>query len=496
MTSRFWAALSAATMGGAMCATVAGCGSDEPVSATCPEDHLVRGVCAGVPAGDVCDGGTCTKGVECTSVVDVESDEALASAAAAASAGACIALREGRYGSVVSVPGGVSLLGRSAAAVQVEGIVLAAGEGAVVRGLKVGREGVSVQGAIGVRIESVRIVGERGFERAGVELHPGSSAAIVDSEIIDSGHVGIFAENADVTLERSVISGAQRGGIVIQGIPENDCDSDCTCVSRPALVVKSSVIHRNHIIGISLRGAIASLEGVDVIDTEHGDAIETGYFGGGISAAECSSVTGAIKVRVLDSRSFGILVDRSTAALGDEEEADSVEISGNTRGLWIQNVALQNGCHDHGDHGPGCVMLHNGKLDGNFGVGIGVTGQSRGIILCKSAITATALERLPVFDGGNEPSVDDVGDGVDWLDGSEVTIEELTLRGNERQSLLIDGPASGVITDLDFTGDADKSPVQQNFTTGDRPVTDGITLTTNPERGLSIPQPTGGLPAE
>lgn len=488
MTIRFWAWLSVAMIGNAACATVTGCGGDVVVSAVCPEDHLVGEACAGVPAGDVCDGVTCTAGVECTSVVDVESEEGLASAAAAASTGACIALREGRYGSVVSVPGGVSLLGRSAAAVQVEGIVLAAGEGAVVRGLKVGREGVSVQGATGVRIESVRVVGERGFERNGVELYPDSSVTIVDSEISDSGYIGVFAENANVTLERSVVSRAQRGGIVIQGIPENGCDSDCTCASRPALVTKNSVIPRNHIIGVSLRGATASLDGVHVMHTDVGDAVETGYFGGGISAAECSSISSARKVRVLDSRSVGILVDRSTAALGDEGEEESIEISRNTRGLWIQNVCRGGGA--------GCVTLHNGKLDGNFGVGIGIMGQSRSIILCRSAITATALERLPVFDGSNEPSIDDVGDGVDWLDGSEVTIEELTLSGNERQSLLIDGPARGAITDLDFAGDANKSPVQQNFTTGDRPVTEGLTLTTNPERGLPIPQSPGTLPAE
>ncbi|AUX39977.1 hypothetical protein SOCE26_013720 [Sorangium cellulosum] len=481
MANRFWAWFSAAMTGSAACATVAGCGGDETASATCPEGNLVRGVCAGVPAGEVCAGETCTEGAACTSVVDVTSEDELAAAAEAAAAGTCIALREGRYG-VLSVPGGVSLLGRSAAAVEVQGVVLAAGEGAVVRGLTVGREGVSVQGATGVRIDSVRVVGERGHERPGVEIRPGSSIAIVDSEIIDSGHVGVFAVDADVTLERSVVAGAQRGGIVIQG---QGCDQEsCACASRPALEVKSSVIRSNHIIGVSLRGATASLVDVDVTDSREGDAVESGGFGGGISVAECSSVLGATKVRVLDSRSFGILVDHSTAALGDEGEDESIEISRNTRGLWIQNVC-QTG-------GAGCVTLHNGKLDGNFGVGIGITGSSRSIILCKSAVTSTQLEWLPVFNGSGEPAIDNVGDGIDWLDGSEVTLEQLTLSGNTRQSLLIDGPASGRIWKLDVTGDAAKPPVQQNFTMGERPEAED-TMPTVPERAFPIPQSPAAL---
>ncbi|XYI01543.1 right-handed parallel beta-helix repeat-containing protein [Sorangium sp. So ce1128] len=251
MVNRFWIELSAGILCGAACATVAGCGGDEPAPATCPEDNMVRGVCAGVPAGDVCGGERCIEGVACASVVDVANDEELGDAVAAASAGSCIALRSGRYGAV-NLRGGVSLLGRSAAEVKIAGITLEAGDGAVLRGLTIESEGVSVRGATRVRIESLRAVGESGRVRHGVALYPGSSVRIVDSEITDSGQVGIFAENADVTLERSVISGAQGGGVVILGLPENGCDSDCTCKSRPALVAKSSVIHRNHIIGISL----------------------------------------------------------------------------------------------------------------------------------------------------------------------------------------------------------------------------------------------------
>jgi hypothetical protein len=92
-----------------------------------------------------------------------------------------------------------------------------------------------------------------------------------------------------------------------------------------------------------------------------------------------------------------------------------------------------------------------------------------------------------VFGARNEVTTDDVGDGVDWLDGSAVTVEELTLGGNARPSLRLDGPVSGHLGAIDFAGDADKPLVQQNFTSGARPT--GTTLPTRAERTLAIPQP-------
>ncbi|WP_437614624.1 right-handed parallel beta-helix repeat-containing protein [Sorangium sp. So ce834] len=490
MVNRFWARLSAAILGGAACAAVAGCGAEE--LATCPEENLVRGVCAGVPAGDVCGGERCTAGVTCTSVIDVASDDELTSAAQAASDGACIAVRSGRYG-VVTVPGGVSLLGRSADAVEIEGIVLEAGDGAVVRGLKVGREGVTVQeGATGVRIDSVRVIGESDYEHDGIKLGPGSSIAIVASEIANAGHVGIFATDADVTLERSIVSGAQRGAVEMLG---RGCDERCSCTSRPALEVRSSVIRDNRVIGVSLHGATASLEGVDVIRTREGVASLAGKFGGGVSAAGCSGILGARQVRVIDSVSFGILVDGSTAMLGDKGEDDSIEISRNTLGLWIQNVRQPDGddCAMH--HDERCnVTLHNGKLDGNFGVGIGVTGESRGIILCRSAITATAFSQLPVFDENDALAVRDVGDGVDWLGDSEVRIDELAFSGNARQSLLLDGPVQGdsYIGRIHIAA-GDEPPVQQSYSRGDAQP-EGMAPPTVSDRRHVIPRSLEELP--
>ncbi|WP_441287252.1 right-handed parallel beta-helix repeat-containing protein [Sorangium sp. KYC3313] len=458
MTNRFWTWFSAAFVGGAACATVAGCGGDElPTPATCPEENQIRGVCVGVPKGVVYGGESCLK---------VANDEQLTSAALGASPGTCIVLGQGGY-RAVTVPGGVSLIGASADAVTIDGITLEPGAGAVVRGLTVGQEGVSVKGATGVRIDSVRIVGARDYPRDGVEILEGSSVDIVNSEIVGSGRVGVFAMDSNVSLERSVVSGAQGGGIVVER--REPCDEvDCTCTSRPALMVKSSVIRRNHIVGVSLHSATASLEDVDVIKTENGDLIQKGEYGGGISAAECSTVHRASKVRVLGSRSYGILIDRSMAWLGDEHaEDDFIEIGGNTLGLWIQNTLIPaegspDECYHHETNQPCTVTLHNGKLERNFGVGIGVAGESKGIILCKSSITHTANHNLEIIEASGLDRK--FGDGVEWLDGSEVFIDGLTLGGNARNSLLIDGPAVGEIKGLRLLSAADELPLQQNVT--------------------------------
>src|SRR5262249_10529100 len=146
--------------------------------------------------------------------------------------------------------------------------------------------------------------------------------------------------------------------------------------------------------------------------------------------------------------------DGSTATLGDEKDVNgTVEISSNLRGLWIQK-------------GSG-VSLHNGTLADNSGVGIGVAGGSHGGVLCRSKVKGTLNQAVPVTDENRNPATKAVGDGMNWLDGSEVTIDGLTLDGDARQSLLIDGPAMGNIMSITLTGGDEAKPmIQQNLMMG------------------------------
>src|SRR5262245_7329394 len=99
-------------------------------SAPCPAERVIEGQCAGV----ACEGEPWTGGVQCADVLEVASSADLAQISASAPSGACIALAPGTYPEV-SLPGGVSLLGRGAGFVTVRGVVIGAGTGTVVRGL-------------------------------------------------------------------------------------------------------------------------------------------------------------------------------------------------------------------------------------------------------------------------------------------------------------------------------------------------------------------------
>jgi hypothetical protein len=141
-------------------------------------------------------------------------------------------------------------------------------------------------------------------------------------------------------------------------------------------------------------------------------------------------------------------------------------------------------------------MLHHGVLADNLGVGIGVAGQSRGIILCKSSVSRTQARKVPVFDVNQMGASKEVGDGLDWLEESEVTIEGLTLSGNERQSLLIDGPTGGDTGGKIWSiklegGDEGKPPLQQNLAAGGQQpaLSPGLNLATDSARLLAVPQP-------
>lgn len=482
-THKPWMKTAANALGAAAGAWLLGCsGETLPSPSPCPVTDQICDVCAGVPAGDVCGDDTCTEGVTCTEVVTVASDAELSSKVAAAKTGTCLALVPGHYG-VVSLPGGVSLLGRSAAAVTVDSITVTAGAGTVLRGLGVGSAGVELLGATGVRIESVRVTGSASVKRDGITLDPGASATIVTSSIEGSGRVGVFAKDADVTLDRCIVSGAHASGVWIEG---SSCDDTCACAGSPTLTVNSSVIRDNHVLGLSTRGATANLSCTDVTGTKAGDTVMTGQRGGGVTVTQCSNVN-ATKFRVLDSEDWGVLIDGSTATLGGDRGPDeTVEISRNRRGLWVQNVVHNAACQSIG----GCVTVHNGTLAENLGVGIGVAGSTRGMILCKVGVLGTLNDMLPVSDeDGVVGASKAVGDGVDWLDDSEVVIEALTLSGNQRQSLLIDGPASGYIRSITLAG-GEEAILQQNLMGGAQPMQgSGVSLISQDTRKFAVPQP-------
>lgn len=424
-----------------------GCGEGEATPAACPEGNSIGGACAGAPSEALCDDSTCSAGVECASVVTASDEGSLTTAALNATPGTCIALAPGEYGSV-TVPGGVSLLGKGAGAVTLSRVIMGSGgSGAVLRGVTVAGGGLDVQGgAVGVKISATRVKDSFGV---GLAIGPGAEVSVSESEIMSSGDVGVRVfDSATVSIDASIIQGSKGPGLWAQ------CGADCDCPAPLNLSVSKSILRDNKLVGLSLVGASATLSAVDVRDNTEAPNFKGS---GGISASACSTLT-ANGVRILDNSSFGLLVDRSSATIGGAAPEQAIEVSRNFMGVWVQNVtdAQQ-------------VKLEGLSVTDNQGVGLGTSGAARGIICWNSAITGTKSTMVPVIANG-APGAQEVGDGLSWTDGSQMQLDRVTLGGNARASVLIDGAVAdgSAISNVTLSsGDEGKGIVQQNTAAGE-----------------------------
>ncbi|MEZ4309596.1 MAG: right-handed parallel beta-helix repeat-containing protein [Polyangiaceae bacterium] len=448
-------------------------GSKGNPAAVCPEGNEIRASCAGVPVEPVCPEEACASAVDCSDTLSVKDDASLASAISGAAPGACVVLAPGSYGAV-ALPAGVSLLGRSADLVTVEGVTVGGGA-SVVRGLTAGSAGIAVESATGARIEAVRVTGASG---RGIDIAAGASLTIVDTTVEAGATDGIvIADGATVTIERTLIEDNAGPGLWVA------CSTDCDCADKPDVVVRSSIIRDNHVGGVVLFGAKADLEAVDVSGTLVGDDIAFGLGGGGISAAACSSL-GARDLQVFENESYGLLIDASDALVGDPTGEPSVEIAQNTVGVWAQHIS---------EPGPQTVTLDGLEIRDNKGVGLGVSGETVGLIVCRSSVHDTTGAGLLVEGGASQQ----VGDGLLWLDGSEITIDGLALSGNPRSSILIDGEAQGSLTNITLEGgDEEKGILQQGYSGGAQPTigANSPAISVTSDSPLQIPVPPAGVP--
>ncbi|WP_437323219.1 right-handed parallel beta-helix repeat-containing protein [Sorangium sp. So ce381] len=422
---------------------LAACGGSEAPPGCAPENEI-RGTCAGVPRGGVCEGDVCIAGIGCRSFFPVASDAELQTAAAAAAPGECIALASGTYGAV-ELPGGVSLLGRGAGDVAVGKVTLGAGEGAVLRGVTT--SAIHVKGATRAKIKSVRVAGGAvGSAEDGVLVDAGSSVALITSTIERAAVHGLYAvDPLEVSLDGVVIDGSGGPGLWIAS------SSECAAPSeQPVVDVKRSIVRGSHNAGVALFGAKATFQGVDILATLPGDVWNYGDGGGGLTVASCSDME-ARGLRVHDSISYGVLVEASKGKIGGMGADEEVEIHRNVIGLSIQNVEES-------------FTLENAQLDENQGVGIGLRGESRGIIICRSGVSRTGLKSLPTAEIG----ADDIGDGLVWAERSSATVTALALRESARASVVIDGEASGALSEVTLSGgDEERGIVQQNARSGE-----------------------------
>ncbi|WP_437676001.1 right-handed parallel beta-helix repeat-containing protein [Sorangium sp. So ce131] len=449
----------------ALGAAALGCASDPEPPSACPPDGLTAsGACAGVPAGALCGGDFCAEGVACAEVIEVSSDAALSSAAAAAAPGACVALGPGAYGPVV-LPPGVSLLGRGAGSVSVASVSIAAGDRAVLRGITVGAGGVQVAGGARARIEAVRVLGSASD---GVTLGPGASLDVAASAIEGSARYGLSAFDAGrVTVARSIITGSGGPGLWAQ------CAGGCDCEAPVELDVEDVILRDNKLVGVSLVGARAAMSAVEV----SGNGLRGFDPSGGVSASACATLD-ATALRIADNSGFGLLIDGASASLGGGGEG--FEVSGSHPGVWIQNTTAEQ-----------TVELRDGVVERNRAIGLGMSGEARGIIIIGMRVADTLADSTAVVVDGNL-SQEVVGDGVSWQERAQAAISGLLLSGNgltsanpsvspsRRASVLIDGGVGLDSSLADVTlqdGDEAAGIVQQRLPEG------GV----SPLRGAGVP---------
>lgn len=436
---------------------------DEPA---CEDSNRVGETCVGVPTEPVCRDSTCTQGVDCTEVVEVGGDAALADAMQTARTGACLALVPGSYGDggSVTVPAGVSLLGRSALDVDVRGLVLEGGT-TIVRGLRVGTEGVRILEGADARIEATEIVGP---SDDAFTVGRGARVTIVSSTIRGAGGIGIRAiDTGDVRVERSIVQNSAGPGIWVE------CSDGCACASPATVSMDFASVRHNGAVGIALVGVSADIRNTSASENSTGLVSS-----GGIAALRCSDVH-LEAVTLKSNAGFGMLVDGSAAILGGADA--SVAIGYNRIGLWVQ---------DSEDTGAAGVELIGGHVFENDGVGIGVLGASSHLIVRDALISATHRTALPVLDVTGVAAVEEVGDGIDWLGGARVTLERVVMRDDERAAILIDGPvdpASSITGLVLETTDLEHGVTQQSLGVGDALSATGVPITTYADRQIAIP---------
>ena len=449
-----------------------GCGADDETGAAAPECTRIGDTCVGVPAEPVCAEATCTGGVGCAAVLNAASQAELDAALAQASAGECIAVAPGKYGPV-ALPGGVSLLGRSAAEVEVGAITVADGAGAWIRGLTAAG-GVLVGSATGMHLEAVKIAGGAEGRRGG----PASSLTLVLSEVSGTTSHGVVGDGPQaLTIERSIVRDSAGPGVWVQCADANLCG----CPEKPTASLDRVLLVNNRNVSANFIATRATLRRVEIRDTAVGADFQPGA---GLIASGCSELAYA-GVTVSASTSVGVLIDASSAgpAQNDGQEKGIIVIDGSP-GIWVQGTGpLEE---------PGqTVTLEAAEAISCHGSGFGFDLSARGIIVIDGKVSQTVNRTVAVEQGGSA----DVGVGLMWKSGVSATIDGLEVSGSALQAFVIDGAvgADSSLANVTLTGgDEAKGMIQQQVDTQDLAPTVGANspaLQRNAGMVTSVPLP-------
>ena len=397
----------------------------------------LNGVCVGVEneAGDKVGACPC-------SVAPIEVGSQAELVAALAGPPSCIHLAEGRYG-VVELRNGFEIVGTSWHGVVLDWLSFVDGSASACRLTTTGAN--VAEGARG----AMQYVSIESSPADGVLVSAGAEARIVGSTIKKSAHYGVSAFGIrSLEIERSVIEGVgtDRSGPGIWA----SCPEGCSCATPPDVVVSDTVVRKTSIVGIAILGARGDLRNVRVANTTVGEQLDGGL---GFGVADCASVT-ATGLEVVDNACVGMCLDSSKVAL------DDLVASGNLRAIYAGTRSA-----------PAEVRISGATLTNNRGYGLSIAGATFAVVEDTLVDDTTGLA-LPVIVSGVSASTENVAEGICWTGSAVAHFHRVTVQGSERNAILIQGPASGILEDVAVPGG---HIVQVQYDGGAQPMTSGVT---------------------
>jgi len=358
----------------------AGCGSSSTAPTPAPACVQVGSACVGAPEAALCGDEVCTADVTCTSVIRVTVPAELNAAVAKATAGSCVALGAGEFGPV-TLPGGVSLLGKGAGQTNVGGVTINGGASATVRGMTIKGSGLSVTEAKAFRVDRVKIVSSTG--------------------------VGLWAVDTELDVKLSTISDNAGPGLFTQ------CKTQCD--AKPKTTVSGLLARGNTTAGVLGRGVALTIKGGEISGTKP----KNFQFGRGIDVSDNTDLDASSLV-VSDNWDVGIFANTGTAVLGPD-----LKVSNNVHGIHLLGVKTG--------------KITGFEVRGNSVMGIGLDA-ALGVVVQGGIVASTAMSAVPTDKGGSK----EVGDGINWLHGSDVSIEStVKIETSGRRPVIVDASSKG-----------------------------------------------------
>jgi hypothetical protein len=391
-------------------------------------------------------------------------------ALAAASPGAAVLVAPGTYAEHLNITQGVVLVGSSDADhADAAAAIVSPGVGSFL-----GCEGrqtstaINICDARGVTLRGIRV---SNAVAAGIKVSGGD--AIIEGSVVENtalegeqyGHGVIVANAGSIILQHSAVTGSAGVGVFVTGAGAIILQNTIRDSGGPGLRVDSAqgdvaingnVIENNTQLGVGVFGSRAII----LQNQIRGTRLDPEGIGDGFLASALSGENGAplaeSDVELQDNEISGnarvgalFTAAAKSIILQHNTVADNASSTAFGAGVWLQGGA---------GNDPS-TRIEDNDITANRFIGIGVTGDTRGIILQNNRILATTAKAT--FIGVNQVSI---GDGIGLFMRASATVRSNQVSGNERFGLIMD-TADGETTVIEsnrFEQNDDSAIILQN----------------------------------